>query len=173
MSEIIGLQAKFFIASVASGIIMLIVYDILRILRRIIEHSKFMVALEDVLFWILSSVFIFMMMYIENDGIIRGFSIMGMLLGMIIYNLLLSKYIVNGISFLLNKIIEIIKKIIYFLLSPFRFVIGKILKFLNFIRKKVVGIIRFVLHKLNKLRKYTIKLLKKIAKTFKISITKR
>lgn len=173
MSEIIGLQAKFFIASFASGIIMLIVYDVLRILRRIVKHSRLLVAIEDILFWVISSIFIFIMMYIENDGIIRGFSIMGMLLGMILYNILLSKYIVNGISYILNKIIDTVRRIILFLLKPFRYILGKIGKILNFIRKKLFLFIKFILHKLKKIGKSLFKVLKKVAKTFKISLTKQ
>lgn len=173
MSEIIGLQTKFFLASVASGIIMLIVYDTIRILRRIIKHSRFGVAVEDIIFWVLSSLFIFFMMYTQNDGVIRGFSIMGMVLGMVTYNLLLSKYIVNGISFVINKIIYYIKKIIAFILKPFRFILGKLLKVFNTILKKLGNLFRIIFRKLKRIGKRLFKGLKKNAKTIKITITKK
>lgn len=172
MSEIIGLQVKFFLASIASGIIMLIVYDTIRIFRRIIKHSRIAVGIEDVIFWVLSSLFIFVMMYIQNNGIIRGFSIMGMLLGMIMYNQLLSKHIVNGISAFIHWIIKLIKKIISILFTPFRFILKKLKRLFGFIFRKLGRHIKKLLHIIKKLGKLVIKALKNLLKTFKISITK-
>lgn len=129
MSESIGLEVSFFLASVFSGIAVLFFYDILRIFRRLVKHGKVSVAAEDILFWIGTSIFIFYMMYRKNNGIIRGFSIMGMSFGMLLYNQALSSYIVKGITFILTKIFHI-------LFTPFTFLMCRLKKFFSFLKKK-------------------------------------
>lgn len=165
MSDTIGLEVQFFLVSILSGAILLIVYDIIRIFRRIVKHSKALVAIEDILFWVASSIFIFNMMYKQNNGDIRGFSIMGMLIGMIVYNHILSKVVVNASTTIINKIIWVIKKIIAIIFFPFKKILGFIFKytrrFLLFLRKKL----RKLFHKL-------LKILKKLLKTVKIAVTK-
>lgn len=166
MSDLVGLQMQFFLASILSGVVLLVVYDIIRIFRRIIKHSGFLVALEDIIFWVVGGLFIFVMMYKQNDGIIRGFSILGMLIGMLFYNHLLSKYVVNGISKLINGMIHLIYKVIHLLLTPVRFVLKKIKRLFRFLFRKVRYICKKVL-------KMVVKRLKKIIKTVKISVKKK
>lgn len=60
-------------------------YDVLRIFRRIVPHSKGIVNSEDILFWVGASVFIFQVIYRLNDGNIRGFGILCMVVGMLLY----------------------------------------------------------------------------------------
>ncbi|ROR25670.1 spore cortex biosynthesis protein YabQ [Mobilisporobacter senegalensis] len=165
MSDSIVLEVQFFLVSILSGAILLVVYDIIRIFRRIIRHSKFLVAIEDILFWVVSSVFIFIMMYRQNNGNIRGFSILGMVIGMLIYNQLLSSIVVNVSATIINKIIWVIKKIIMLILFPFRKVLG-------FIFRYVGRFLRFLKKKLRKLRINILKILKKFLKTVKIAVTK-
>lgn len=165
MSDTIGLEVQFFLVSILSGVILLIVYDIIRISRRIIKHFKVLVAIEDILFWVASSIFIFIMMYKQNNGDIRGFSIMGMLIGMLVYNHILSKLVVNAFTTIINKIIWVIKKIISIIFFPFKKILGFIFKYTR----------RFLLFLRKKLRKLLIKLLKilkRLLKTVKIAVTK-
>ena len=95
MSEIIYQEAEFFAASFVWGILLILLYDILRVLRRSWIHSKGAVALEDLLFWLLSGLMIFRMMYEKNDGIIRGTAFFSMGLGMVFYHGTISRYVVS------------------------------------------------------------------------------
>lgn len=120
MSAAIGMEVQFFLTSIIWGIILLIIYDVLRIFRRVIAHKWFFVAVEDVLFWVMSAFLIFRMMYQQNNGIIRGFSILGMTLGMVVYNQSLSEYAVRWISKVFLFIAMVIKKVVAFLTKPIR-----------------------------------------------------
>lgn len=137
MSDYITVELRFFLISIVTGIAILVIYDILRIFRRIIKHNWFFVALEDVLFWIASGVVIFIMMYEQNNGIIRGFSILGMLLGMIVYNQSISSYFVDGSSKGLNFIKSMIRKVIHIILIPVRWVAKKLGRIGSKIKAKV------------------------------------
>lgn len=98
MNKEITTELHFFIVSILWGALVLLAYDQLRILRRIIRHNSFFVAVQDLVFWVVGSVFIFAMIYVKNNGTIRGFSIMGMGIGMLIYHYILSDWIVKLIS---------------------------------------------------------------------------
>jgi spore cortex biosynthesis protein YabQ len=141
-------ELRFFIISVLWGALVLLAYDILRILRRIIRHNEVVVAIQDIIFWIIASIFIFAMIYIKNDGIIRGFSVMGMTIGMVAYHYILS-----------DMIVMLVSRLILLVLRPFYVAMGFILKGL-----KVLG---------NKIKTLTNKIygrLKSRAKSVKISI---
>lgn len=64
---------------------MMAAYDGIRIFRKIIPHSNAVVAIEDLIYWLLSGVCIFQMLYLENSGAIRGFAIAAVVLGMLVY----------------------------------------------------------------------------------------
>lgn len=111
MNEAIIVELEFFVVSILWGGIIIAFYDCLRIIRKVIKHNGFFIALEDVLYWVVSSLLIFNMMYKQNNGIIRTFSILAMFIGMMLYYNLLSELLVEKISFILIKIKKIVKKL--------------------------------------------------------------
>src|SRR5690554_5818845 len=106
MSQGITIELHFFMISILWGAIILLAYDQLRVLRRIIRHNNLSITIQDMIFWILASVFIFAMIYVKNSGTIRGFSVMGMVIGMVIYHYILSDLIVMLISRMILLIIR-------------------------------------------------------------------
>ena len=67
------------------GMFLPFVYDILVILRKVISHKIFWVIVEDFFYWIWTSLWIFSVLYRENDGSFRGYTIFAMVLGMVLY----------------------------------------------------------------------------------------
>lgn len=159
MNHAILVELQFFATSVFWGMILLILYDVLRIVRRIIKHNVILVGMQDIIYWIICSILIFHMMYQQNDGIIRGFSIMAMLIGMMLYHNLISDKFVDLVSKSINKILNFIQKLIMLLFKPFIFTFHKILRLITWIFKK-----------LKKLLHYFINTLKKIWKSIKINV---
>lgn len=160
MIPMIGLETRFFLVSLVWGILILMSYDMVRIVRNIISHKWIVVAFEDILFWIICAIFIFAMMYKMNNGIIRGFSIMGMTIGMLFYNQLCSAIIVKELTALLKWINKKIKFIILLLIKPIRIVILRIKRIFLFVHKKLKKISKFS-SKALKIRKKTVKILPK------------
>lgn len=138
MNDAILVELRFFGISVFWGMLLLVIYDLLRILRRIMKHNNFLITIEDIIYWITSSILIFRMMYQQNNGIIRGFSILAMLLGMLLYHEVLSEGLVTIVSGILNKTIQGISKLISFILRPFRFIIKKIGQLLAWLFSKII-----------------------------------
>jgi spore cortex biosynthesis protein YabQ len=85
MSEGILFELRFFLRAVSLGILMMLLYELLRIFRRLVHHRFFAVAVEDILYWLVCGICIFRMMYLENSGAIRGFAIVAVVLGMLGY----------------------------------------------------------------------------------------
>jgi spore cortex biosynthesis protein YabQ len=124
MSQNIINEIYFFGCCVLTGIAVISMYDILRIFRRIVKHGVFAIGLEDFIYWVGSSFFVFHIIYIRNDGIIRGFAILAIILGMLIYNVTISHVLVKYISMVLNKIIDIVT-------APIKWIVKKSSKLLK------------------------------------------
>lgn len=139
MSQNIINEVYFFACCVLTGIAVISMYDVLRIFRRIVKHGVFAVGVEDFFYWVASSFFVFHMLYIRNDGIIRGFAILAIVLGMILYNVTISHWLVKYISLILNKIITIVT-------SPIKWMVKKCSKIL----KKCIKTVRIRISKQKK-----------------------
>lgn len=142
MNKEIWTELLFFSNCVLWGIYLLIFYDILRIIRRVFPRGAILVGIEDVLYWTISSVLIFRMMYQQNNGIIRGFAILGIFLGMLIYHNLISNPLVELIAGFLNKIKGGILYVIHLILRPFCFLGGKVFKLFKKISRNIKKLLK-------------------------------
>ena len=59
------------LVTILYGVICAIVYDMVRIIRRVLPHGIVAVSVEDILYWMLMSVCTFVMLIKINDGGIR------------------------------------------------------------------------------------------------------
>ncbi len=162
VSENIFHELDFFAVSFLLGILLVLVYDFLRIFRRIIRHGTAWIALEDLCYWIITAFVIFAMLYQKNNGLIRGFSIGGIVIGMLLYNQFISRYTVRYIAAFLKKVIRLIQKVWRFLSAPFR----KAAKAVSNKGSKLTN-------KGKKILKFEKKRLKKICKLIRIGISKK
>lgn len=141
VSEMILKETDILLKAFATGVILVFCYDLLRIIRRLIPHGNLWIALEDILFWAASAVTIFAMLYRENDGYLRGFSIGGVILGMLLYSLLLGRFVVKGSVFLLEKILYILLRplvcLYRLLLRPFKACGRQGRKIARFVKKRL------------------------------------
>ncbi|MBD5544187.1 MAG: hypothetical protein HDR01_08110 [Lachnospiraceae bacterium] len=123
-SEIIN-ESHFLLYSVLSGIIITVVYDVIKIIRNVIPHNGFSEALEDTIFWIFASLFLFSMLYKVNNGTVRWFAIAGTFIGMLIYKKTLGQYIVGIMSTIINQILHVVFKALGVLFFPVKWLISK------------------------------------------------
>lgn len=86
----IGKEAIIFLYAGLSGIVVLFSYQILRLFRRLIRHHIIVVNLEDVLYWLGVSVYLFRQMYMTTYGSIRWFFVLGVVCGIILANFVIS-----------------------------------------------------------------------------------
>ena len=99
-----GKELLLFVKSVWYGSFLLMIYDCLRILRRVFKHSDIIVAVEDLIFWTGSAMFLFVGYFRDNSGILRGYLFVGTIVGAAAWYFSLSRYFVKYVSMLLIKL---------------------------------------------------------------------
>ena len=122
MSPDITLEIYFLFHSFIMGILITVLYDILRILRRIIPHNILAVSLEDFLYWTACSLMIFAMLIRENNGMLRWFAVAGAMIGMLLYKMTLGFLFVKYVSLLLQKILHVVGRLLKIILGPLNLV---------------------------------------------------
>lgn len=122
LPESISTQAHIFLYSVLSGMVIALIYDVFRIKRRVIKTGVLFVYIEDLLFWIMVAIFVFILVYYFNDGELRGYIFTGIITGVIIYMLLFSKIIIRSFVAILNLIYKVIKFVLFVLTYPIRLI---------------------------------------------------
>lgn len=121
-------QAYLFLIFALNGVLIGVLFDFFRILRKSFKTADFVTYIEDVLFWILTGMSILYSIFVFNNGEIRFFMFLGILIGLLLYMLLLSSYIIKANVY----IITTTKKII---ISIFKTIFHPIIIFLKFIKK--------------------------------------
>ena len=107
-------QASLLLDSIFVGMVIMALYDGLRLFRRIIKHVSYIRDFEDLIFWIIGGFMVFSLVYSKNDGNIRWFIIAGVGVGMYLYYIAFGRFLVKYTARYINKIINIILK------KPFR-----------------------------------------------------
>ena len=120
-----------------SGAVITIVYDLLRIFRRVIAHGNWWIGIEDFIFWIWTALWIFSVLYRENDGSFRMYTMGSMAVGMIIYHKTISEPLVEFFGKMLKKLLRIIL-----------FPIKRLKIYIIFLGKKLKNMIQGIIMKL-------------------------
>ena len=122
MSPYIYHEGRFLLASVCLGAGIAFVYDCLRIFRRVAAHGIFWVSVEDLAYWAFVSISIFCLLYYENNGAFRWFSILGAGGGMAVYKALLGRFLVEYLSRFLLWAKRLWRRFWTWALTPWRMV---------------------------------------------------
>lgn len=95
---------QFFLFSVLYGAEVLFLYDLIRSLRNTWSHGKILIAVQDMLFWLTTGVFLFTRLYKWNNGILRWYFFAGLFPGMLLYAGGISPWVVKIVSFFLKRL---------------------------------------------------------------------
>ena len=131
------------IAFTATGIVIGVLFDIFRILRRSFKTADWLTTLQDILFWILAGFVILFSIFKFNNGEIRSYIFVGISLGVLIYMLTLSKYIVRCSVIIIKFIKKIISYPVNLIIKITNFLIIKTIKFLV---KKISTFFKKIFH---------------------------
>ena len=133
-------QAYVFLIFILNGLIIGILFDVFRIMRKSFKTSDFRTNLQDILFWIITGLILLFSIFKFNNGELRAYIFLGVFLGVTIYMLLFSKAFIKINVFILNCIKTIIR---YILIIPIKYIS-------KFIRKILLAPISFVFINLRK-----------------------
>lgn len=115
-------QANLFLIFTLDGILIGLLFDIFRILRKSFKTADIVTYIEDTIFWLLTGVIILYSIFVFNNGEIRLFMFIGILLGISFYLLLFSKYVIKVSVTVINIVKNIIIWICNILITPIKFI---------------------------------------------------
>lgn len=141
MSSDIIIEVDVFLKVIVLGAACGFLYDILRIFRRVRTRGYVLTGIEDLLYWMVSAVIMFIFIYKKNGGTVRAYIILGMAAGMLLYEIVLGRFIVKYLSRVLKKIFGFLDKFF-----------GKIFKMVSFLLKKCFRPFKILIIKLKKTR---------------------
>lgn len=119
----ISKQLGLVVFSIAAGLITGMLFDSYRLIRGFSNVNKIITFIEDTLFWIFTSVVVFVFLVYENYAYIGTYVYMCIVIGVYLYIKVISKFYLSSqykIFKLLGKILRISKNLI---LYPFQFII--------------------------------------------------
>ena len=88
-------QLGLFIMYVASGMLISLFFDFFRVLRKSIKTPNTITYIEDFCFWIVVGIFIIWEIFKFSYGELRSYIFIGIITGVLIYGLTISKYFVK------------------------------------------------------------------------------
>jgi spore cortex biosynthesis protein yabQ len=130
-------QAYLFLIYCLCGIIIGIFFDIFRILRKSFKTNDFVTYIEDILFGIVTGIFLIIILFIFSNGTLRFYIFLALILGLLVYFTLISKYFVKFNVLIITTIKNVILKILRIILYP-------IIKIWTIIRKKMLKSIKIL-----------------------------
>lgn len=99
-------QGQLFLTGILAGAIVWVLYDLLRLWRRILPRGVVWVAVEDVVFFFLCAMVGFEFLYPQSLGQVKGFLVLAFLVGSVLYQYLVGRHLIRTGS----KVIHRVKK---------------------------------------------------------------
>ena len=124
MSGQISEEAMLILMSIYGGIVLIICYDVVRILRRIFPAKLFRVIVEDAIYWTFASIFMFNIFLKYNYGKPRFFSVIMALGTMAVFEWL----IIDALALRIKKLGRILAKPLKKLCKVVKLIFYKITK---------------------------------------------
>ena len=123
-----AVQLRIFLLSLGAGALAGIFFDGFRAFRRLVRSGVLWVGVQDILYWFLCACASFAFLYRVNDGQMRWYIFLGILLGALFYHLLLQdkmvrlflglgRFLYGGIRILICILLFPLR-VLYKLLSP-------------------------------------------------------
>lgn len=134
MSPQISEEVLLLFMSIYGGLVLVLCYDLMRVIRRVFKASMIRVIIEDVIFWTVASIFMFDIFLKYNYGRPRYFAVGAALGTMALFEYFIGRNLVNKTSLLLRKILNTLLKPLKKVLKDIKL---KSKKAKEFIRKKV------------------------------------
>ncbi len=109
-----GANIEYFLWSLLTGVTLAVIYDLIRLSRKMIKTKDILVNIEDILFLFLAGAICVLEAYVINNGVIRIYSLLTEIAGFFLYRLIVGQRLVNLIfaifSFVAKPFVLIAKK---------------------------------------------------------------
>ena len=155
-------QVQLFFIFLINGLLIGLLFDFFRILRKAMKTADFITYIEDTLFWVLTGFIILYSIFTYNNGEIRLFMFLAIILGLLIYLTFISKIILSISLGIINVIKKILGTVFNIIKIPLHF-------FMKMIKKLFLNPISFIIINIRNYFTKSFKNFSNILKKVKIS----
>ena len=160
MDDIVANQVMNFLQFITIGIIIALIFDFFRAYRTRKKVSNFSVMIQDIIYFFIVTIIIVFSIVNFLDSSLRLYVFIAIVIGIMIYISILSKFILKIYDAFFKSLFEVID----IFLSPIKLIIQFFQKICNFFGKyikkcckKIFYMISFICNKLKKVKKAIIK----------------
>ncbi|WP_242850139.1 spore cortex biosynthesis protein YabQ [Clostridium polynesiense] len=118
------MQFRIIIFGFAAGIITGMIFDFYRIIRGI-KTVKYLIIIEDTLFWILCSLVVFVFLLYTQYAVLSVYVYIYLILGIIFYLWMFSKYFIAVEIAIIKNTSILMRILIKYIVYPFKFIFYK------------------------------------------------
>lgn len=145
--EVIKLhELSVFAACFFAGAVTGMIFDVFRAIRRCFKVSDTVVAVHDMLFWLIACVVVYMAIYLSNSAELRWFELVGLMAGVCLYMLNLSRRCIKLFCILLKGLFGFLN----FMLKPVIIPLKAFVRLCSRLVDAVDGLKRYILCNLHK-----------------------
>ncbi len=124
-----GANIDYFLWSLLTGVSLALIYDLIKLTRRMIKTKDILINLEDILFLFLAGIICVLEAYVVNNGVIRIYSLLTEIAGFVLYRLIVGEKLVDLLFGISNLIVRI-------LIFPIRLIVKPWIKIAENIKKR-------------------------------------
>lgn len=161
MNSFVLSQTHIFFIFVIYGLLIALLFDIFRILRKSFKTPDIVTYIEDVIFWLLTCIILAFGIFKYNNGELRAYIFIGLLIGLAIYLLYFSKTVIKVSVTIITTIKKCILTILEIIAYPLKIII-------KVIRKIILKPISFIFINIHKSMSISVKKYGKILQKGKI-----
>ncbi len=105
-----SLQVQFLTLSLmaGSGAVLGIGYDLIEVLAKEFKLRRWTTAIMDVVYWLAATLFVFQVLVYANDGQVRLFVFIGLLVGVVIYAYMLSRLVRQSVTWVITLLVRVL-----------------------------------------------------------------
>lgn len=74
-------EVERFVSAFFSGVFLYTVYHAIENVRLLLRHKLWLISVEDALYWGMALIYLFVQIYDTNNGVIRGYYVLGIVFG--------------------------------------------------------------------------------------------
>ena len=115
-------QAYLSMVFIMNGVIIGLLFDFFRILRKTFKTKDIITYAQDILFWILTGFILLYSIFTFNNGEIRLFMFLAVIIGIFVYMFFISSHVIKINVAIINIFKKILSKIFNFLFIPFKYI---------------------------------------------------
>ncbi|MBP2650362.1 MAG: yabQ [Firmicutes bacterium] len=136
-------QAATFLLTIAAGLVLGLAFDFYRVMCGIFRLRWIVMAITDLIYWLVSTAVVFFTLIAGNWGEMRFYVFIGLVTGGAVYYRFFSKMVIRFLRWLMRLVIKVLgsvkKVVLHVLIAPIVWVVRKLIKPVRRMIKRILS----------------------------------